>query len=67
LSIAYSNKQIKESQSVLLVHLFGKQTKRSAPGTTFTIVCDQSGILRANNLLPGAEVSVDHFTSSVKG
>ena len=47
--------------------LFGKQTIRSAPGTTTTAIRDRAGILRAGNLLPGAEVSVDHFISSVKG
>ena len=47
--------------------LFGKQTIRSSPGSTSTIVRDRAGVLRAENLLPGAEVSVDHFVSSVKG
>jgi hypothetical protein len=47
--------------------LFGKQTIRSAPGTTTRVIRDRAGILRAGNLLPGAEVSVDHFISSVKG
>ena len=47
--------------------LFGKQTIRSAPGTTSAAVRDRAGILKAGNLLPGAEVSIDHFISSVKG
>ena len=47
--------------------LFGKQTIRSAPGTTSVAVRDRAGILTAGNLLPGAEVSIDHFISSVKG
>jgi hypothetical protein len=47
--------------------LFGKQTVRSAPGTTTRVVKDRAGVLRAGNLLPGSEVSVDHFVSSVKG
>jgi hypothetical protein len=47
--------------------LFGKQTVRSAPGSKSTIVRDRAGILKAGNLLPGSEVSVDHFISSVRG
>jgi hypothetical protein len=47
--------------------LFGKQTIRPSPGTTSVAVRDRAGILKAGNLLPGAEVSVDHFISSVRG
>ena len=47
--------------------LFGKQTTRSAPGRKTSVVRDRAGILRAGNLLPGSEVSVDHFVSSVRG
>ena len=47
--------------------LFGKQTIRSAPGKTVQVIRDRAGILRAGNLLPGQEVSVDHFISSVRG
>ena len=47
--------------------LFGKQTVKSAPGKTVQVVKDRAGILRAGNLLPGQEVSVDHFISSVRG
>ena len=47
--------------------LFGKQTAKTSPGKTSTIVKDRAGILKAGNLLPGQEVSVDHFISSVKG
>ena len=47
--------------------LFGKQTVRSAPGKVTQVVRDRAGILRAGNLLPGQEVSVDHFISSVRG
>lgn len=47
--------------------LFGKQTVRSSPGRTSTVIKDRAGILRAGNLLPGAQVSIDHFISSVKG
>ena len=47
--------------------LFGKQTVRASPGTKRSIIRDRAGVLQNNNLLPGAEVSVDHFVSSVKG
>ena len=47
--------------------LFGKQTTRHSPGTKTSVISDRSGILRAGNLFPGSEVSVDHFVSSVKG
>ena len=47
--------------------LFGKQTIRSAPGKTVKVIKDRAGVLRAGNLLPGQEVSVDHFISSVRG
>ena len=47
--------------------LFGKQTVRPSPGRTTAVVRDRAGILRAGNLFPGSEISVDHFISSVKG
>ena len=47
--------------------LFGKQTVQSPPGQTTTVIKDRAGILRAGSLLPGAQVSVDHFISSIKG
>ena len=47
--------------------MFAKQTVRSAPGITSHVVKDRAGVLRAGNLHPGAEVSVDHFISSLKG
>ena len=47
--------------------LFGKQVLRSNQAKTTTVVKDRAGVLRENNILPGAEVSVDHFVSSVKG
>ena len=47
--------------------LFGKQTIRSAPGKKTVVVRDRAGALRAGNLFPGSEVSVDHFVSSVRG
>ena len=47
--------------------LFGKQTVRPSKAKTTTVVKDREGILKEGNILPGAEVSVDHFVSSVKG
>ena len=47
--------------------LFGKQTVRSSPGKKSIIVRDRAGALRAGNLHPGSEISVDHFISSVRG
>ena len=47
--------------------MFGKQTIRSAPGKVIKIIKDREGVLRSGNLLPGQEVSVDHFISSVRG
>ena len=47
--------------------LFGKQVLRSSKAKTTTVVRDRAGILKESNILPGAEVSVDHFISSVKG
>ena len=47
--------------------LFGKQSARPSPGSVTRVVKDRAGILRAGNLLPGSEVSVDHFISSVEG
>ena len=47
--------------------LFGKQTTRPSPGKNTSIVRDREGILKANNLLPGQEVSVDHYICSTKG
>ena len=47
--------------------MFAKQTVRSAPGSVSHVVKDRAGVLRAGNLHPGAEVSVDHFISSLRG
>ena len=47
--------------------LFGKQTTKTMPGKTMKIIQDRAGVLKSGNLLPGQEVSVDHFISSVKG
>ena len=48
--------------------LYAKQRTRSIPGrTSHAIVQSRSGVLKKNNLLPGQEVSVDHFICSQKG
>ena len=47
--------------------LFGKQTVRPTKAKTTTVVKDRAGVLKEGNILPGAEVSVDHFVSSLKG
>ena len=47
--------------------LFGKQTIRTAPGKAIKVVRDRVGVSKSGNLLPGQEVSVDHFISSVRG
>lgn len=47
--------------------LFGKQVACLSPGKTTTVVKDRTDVLHDGNLLPGAEESVDHFISSIKG
>ena len=47
--------------------LYGKQTCRPTTGTRTSIVKDKQGVLRSGNLVPGQEVSVDHFVCSTKG
>ena len=47
--------------------IFAKQRQRARPGQTTKVNQARSGILRKNNLLPGQEVSVDHFLCSNKG
>ena len=47
--------------------LFGKQVVRSNPSSVTSVVKDRAGILQADKLHPGMEVSVDHFHSTVKG
>ena len=42
---------------------FGKQVRRSPPGSTSTKVKDEADVLRAGNLLPGQKVS-DVFTKT---
>jgi hypothetical protein len=46
---------------------FAKQRQRSAPGTTKKVVKDRQGVMKADHLLPGQRVSVDHFVCSTKG
>ena len=47
--------------------LLRKQELCSNKAKTTTIVKDRAGVLKESNILHGAEVSVDHFISSVKG
>ena len=48
--------------------IFAKQKARSVPGRYSTAIVDsRSGILQKDNLLPGQEISVDHFICSQKG
>jgi hypothetical protein len=46
---------------------FAKQRTTSIPGRTTSIVHDWQGVLCSSNLLPGQEISVDHFVCSTKG
>jgi hypothetical protein len=46
---------------------FGKQCRRTAPGTTTTAVQDRAGVLKKDHLVPGQRVSVDHFVCHTKG
>ena len=46
---------------------FGKQHRRPAPGKTSTIVKDRVGVLKQDHVVPGQQVSVDHFVCSTKG
>ena len=46
---------------------FAKQRVRSSPGRKISGIQDVAGTLRANNIFPGKEVSVDHFICSCKG
>ena len=47
--------------------LFAKQTTRPMAGKTTSIIKDRAGVLKQDNLIPGQEVSVDHFICSTKG
>jgi hypothetical protein len=46
---------------------FGKQTRKVSPGTVSSAIRDKQGTLKTGHLLPGQEISVDHFQSSAKG
>ena len=46
---------------------YGKQTLRPSPGTKTTAVRDRQGVLKAEHLLLGQQISVDHYVSSTKG
>jgi hypothetical protein len=47
--------------------LFAKQRRRPAPTGRVRTVSDREGVLRQGNLMPGQEVSVDHFICSQRG
>ena len=47
--------------------LYAKQRRRPAPTGRTIKVSDRDGILRQGNLLPGQEISVDHFMCSQRG
>ena len=46
---------------------FGKQHRRPAPGKTISTVRDAVGVLKDGHLIPGQQISVDHFLCSTKG
>lgn len=46
---------------------FGKQTARPAPGNKSTAVKDRQGAISADKLMPGQQISVDHFVCSTLG
>jgi hypothetical protein len=45
---------------------YGKQKQASTPGKTSHVIQDKVGAITKNNLLPGQEVSVDHFKCSTR-
>jgi hypothetical protein len=47
--------------------LYAKQRRRPAPTRCRVKVSDRDGVLRQGNLMPGQEVSVDHFMCSQRG
>ena len=48
--------------------LYGKQHRRTVPGkTASSVVKDRENVLKANNLLPGQRISVDHFVCPTRG
>jgi hypothetical protein len=46
---------------------YGKQHQRPAPAKISTAIKDRAGVLKADNLLPGQQVSIDHFICGTKG
>ncbi|KAI2511448.1 hypothetical protein MHU86_2884 [Fragilaria crotonensis] len=47
---------------------YGKQHRRPIPGSTpSTIIRDRTNILKADNVIPGHRISVDHFICSTRG
>lgn len=63
-----------QSKSAALTNLprctacqYGKQKRATTPGKTSHVIKDKVGAITKNNLLPGQEVSVDHFKCSTKG
>jgi hypothetical protein len=46
---------------------YGKQKRRPTPSKTASVVTDNVGNLKKDNLLPGQRISVDHFICSTKG
>jgi hypothetical protein len=46
---------------------YGKQKRTPAPGKTSNVIRDKVGAITKGNLLPGQEVSVDHFKCSTRG
>jgi GAG-pre-integrase domain len=46
---------------------YGKQHRRPAPGKTTAVVRDRAGILKEGHLLPGQQISIDHFLCSTEG
>ncbi len=46
---------------------YAKQHQRPAPAKIATAIRDRAGVLKAENLVPGQQVSIDHFICGTKG
>ena len=47
---------------------YGKQHRRPIPGTTpSSVIRDRTNALKADNVIPGHRISVDHFVCSTRG
>ena len=46
---------------------YGKQHQRPAPAKVATAIKDRVGVLKAENLAPGQQISIDHFICGTKG